>query len=168
MTTVLAGTRARRSIRAIAVIVATIAACVSLCCHALGPKCFVHNTPQGDFISVEGRYTIVLCRPDFMTSVFGPGWNTQQLYYGVTPSVSSSGELITARTPLTPIAFGSPMFIIAGPPLEDVSLFVYVLESHQMVELSVDTRRSRLSVSKPLSPRRGNAVVLDDKTLALE
>ena len=136
---------------------------LSLACGK--PRSQVTRCPEADLVEVGDDYSIVLLQSEFVESLFGPDWKTQDLFYGFNRVLDEHGRRMQATSSLVPIAKGRPILFIWGTGWEDLLCPIYSLSSRQQVILGVDLKNGRVIVETPLGPREGVPRIAPDGTV---
>jgi hypothetical protein len=121
-------------------------------------------TPEGELLSVKGKYTLILLSDETMRRTFGPEWHRLTLYYGSNRAVAQDGERSMVTADLRPLAKGTSILLISGSDWRDLLIPVYALETRQQAMFYVDTTRPSIKVDPP-QPRRGEPMLSPDGRL---
>lgn len=121
-------------------------------------------TPEGELISVKGRYTLILLSNDTMRRTFGPEWHKLSLFYSSNRAITQDGERSMITEDMRPIAKGMSILVISGSDWPDLIIPMYALETRKQAMLYVDTVRPSITV-KSAESRRGEPMLSADGLL---
>jgi hypothetical protein len=117
-----------------------------------------HEIPEGELISVKGKYTLVLLSDDVMRRTFGDQWHRLSLFYGSNRGIDEHGQRGMITSPLRPLAKGTSLLVISGDEWSDLVVPIYAMESRQQAVFLIDTVHPRIEVSAP-QPRPGEPML---------
>lgn len=114
--------------------------------------------PEGELLSVKGKYTLILLSDDIMRRTFGPEWHRLSLFYSSNRAIDERGQRGMITSPLRPLAKGSSILVISGDDWPDLIVPIYVLESRKQATFFIDTTRPSIKV-RPPEPRPGEPLL---------
>lgn len=132
---------------------------VTACSESNGANRVV--TPEGELLTVKGKYTLILLSDETMRRTFGPEWHRLSLFYGSNRAITQDGERSMVTADLRPLAKGTSILLISGSDWPDLIIPVYALETRKQAMLYVDTMRPSIKVASP-QPRRGEPMLSPD------
>ena len=122
--------------------------------------------PEGEFILVKGKYSIVILSPEIMSRTFGAKWDRLSLFYGSNRGLVEGGKRAAlASSPLRPMAKGTPVLIFSGDEWPDLIVPIYALETRQQASFAIDTTTASITVLRPTVLRAGSPQLTADGRL---
>jgi hypothetical protein len=121
-------------------------------------------TPEGELLSVKGKYTLILLSDETMRHTFGPEWHRLNLFYGSNRAITQDGERSMVTGNLRPLAKGTSILLISGSGWRDLIIPVYALETRKQAIVYVDTVQPSIKIEPPQS-RRGEPTLSPDGQL---
>ncbi len=133
-----------------------------LSCHRDGR---FTRTPEADYLEVRKEYTVLLPRPSFMESAFGPDWQSQSLFYSPPMFSPECQQLMGQPGPKKPLSKLEPVFLLPCTDWPEASTHVYSLEKRQFVRLRIDLHAHTIKADAPVTPLYGEPRLLPDGSL---
>jgi hypothetical protein len=114
--------------------------------------------PEGELISVKGKYTLILLSDEVMRRAFGTEWHRLSLFYGSNRAINERGERGMITSPLRPMGKGTSVLVISGDEWPDLVVPIYALETRKQALFYIDTVRPSIEV-RAAQTRAGEPMV---------
>jgi hypothetical protein len=147
-----------RYVRVLALAMIFIAACR----ESGGVKRVV--TAEGELLTVDAKYTLILLSDETMRRTFGPEWHRLNLFYGSNRAITQDGERGMVTGNLRPLAKGTSILLISGSDWRDLIIPVYALETRKQATFYVDTVQPSIKSDSPQT-RRGEPTLTPEGQL---
>jgi uncharacterized membrane protein YciS (DUF1049 family) len=144
-----------------------VLAIVLIACGKGESSCERVKTTNAEFLIARGEYALVILDAALMTRTFGEEWADQTLFYSYDRGITDSGPAAVSG-PLQPLPKGVPILVLSGTDWERVVCPVYVLETREVVLLSVRFQPPDVAVESGPSPRKGEPRVLPNGRLVFD
>lgn len=117
------------------------------------------QTADGEFVTVGGRFSLVILSDQVMSQVFGPQWDQQSLFYRSFVAADDSGKLGTVDGVLYPMPRGAAIIVFGDLASVPIPCLVYSLETRRQATLQIDLVRGRVTMTGEASRRTGEPML---------
>jgi hypothetical protein len=122
-------------------------------------------TAEGEILTVDGQYTLVVLSQDVMRQTFGPDWHRLSLFYGSNRAITQDGQRGMIDSPLRPLAKGTPILVISGDDWSDLIVPIYALEQRKQAIFAIDTIKGTIKLNSSPGLRGGEPMVTPEGRL---